>query len=67
MEGSEAHAMSISPVSGPTFPYQAPQTPRAKSDDESTESKNVKIEEAQIRRDLPVQVRTKIVAVNIKV
>ncbi len=35
--------MSISPVSGSTFPYQAPQTPQAESDDERTESANVKI------------------------
>ena len=59
--------MSISPVSGPILPYQVPQTLQAKTDDERTESTNMKTEEAQIRRDLPVQVWTKIVAVNIKV
>ena len=59
--------MSISPVSGSPLQYQIPQTPQAKADDERAESTNTKIQEAQIRKDLPVQVRTKIVAINIKV
>ena len=59
--------MSISPVSGSPLQFQIPQTPQAKADDEQTESTNTKIQEAPIRRDLPVQVKTKIVAINIKV
>ena len=57
--------MSISAVSGAIPPYQAPQTPQAKTDDERTESMAVKTKEAQTGKDAPVQVKKS--AVDIKV
>jgi hypothetical protein len=59
--------MSISPVSGAPLQYQIPQTPQTRADDERIESTSAKVKEAQIRKDLPVQVPTKIIAINIKV
>jgi hypothetical protein len=57
-------SMSMSAVSASIPPYQAPQTKQAKTDDERTESMTVKTKEAQTGKDAPVQVRTKIIAVN---
>jgi len=56
--------MSISAVSGAIPPYQTPQTPQAKTDDERTESMAVKTKEAQTGKDSPVQVKKS--AVDIK-
>jgi len=67
IENNETDSMSISPVSGSNLQYQNPQAPKATTDDERTESTSAEVKEAQTRRDLPVQVPTKIVAVNIKV
>jgi hypothetical protein len=55
--------MSISPVSS-SIPYLAPQTPQAQTDDERTESMTLKTKEAQTGKDAPVQVNTRIIAVN---
>ena len=56
--------MSISSVLGSAPQYLAPQTPQAKIDDERTESMTVKTKELESGKDAPVQMRTKIIAVN---
>ena len=50
--------MSISPVSHSVPQYQVPQTPKAKLDDERTESAATKIKEAETGKDSAVAVNT---------
>lgn len=50
--------MSISAVSGGSYQYQAPVTPKAQLDDERTESAATKLKEAATGKDSPVPVQS---------
>ena len=51
--------MSVSGISHSAPTYQVPQTPKAKTDDERTESMNVKAKEAQTGKDSAAPVVSK--------
>jgi hypothetical protein len=57
--------MSVAHVSSAVPQYQVPTTPKAKQDDERTESVATKAKEAATGKDSPVQVQAKS-AVNVK-